>query len=225
MHKTPLPLVVLISGSGSNLQAIMDAVEAGQIRGEIRAVISNRKQAYGLERARRAGIPTAVIDHRDFPDRESFDAELMREIDRHQPGLVVLAGFMRILTDGFVSHYLGRMMNIHPSLLPKYQGLNTHQRALEAGDREHGASVHFVTPELDGGPVIIQGVIPIEADDSAGTLQQRIHTVEHVIYPQAVAWFAEGRLRLEQDTEKLHFDDQTCAAPAMYYEGRLTPPC
>lgn len=193
---SPLPLVVLISGSGSNLQAIMDACASGAINAEVRAVISNRPDAYGLERARAAGIATHVVDHRGFETRRSFESELERLIDNHNPGLVVLAGFMRILTPEFVNRYLGRLINIHPSLLPNFQGLNTHQRAIDAGAKEHGVSVHFVTPELDGGPVIIRAVVPVQKGEDAQTLAQQVLTQEHIIYPQAINWFAQGRLRL-----------------------------
>lgn len=192
----PLPLVVLISGSGSNLQAIMDACAKGEINAEVRAVISNRPDAYGLERARAAGITTHLLDHRNFEGRRSFETELERLIDSYNPGLVVLAGFMRILTPEFVNRYLGRLINIHPSLLPNFQGLNTHQRAIDAGAREHGVSVHFVTPELDGGPVILRAVVPVQQGDDAESLAQRVLTQEHLIYPQAIGWFAAGRLRL-----------------------------
>jgi len=195
----PLPMVVLISGSGSNLQAIIDEIEAG-LPAEIRAVISNEPDAYGLTRAREAGIPAQVINHRDYASRKAFDQALMKCIDHYQPALIVLAGFMRILTTEFVEHYAGRMLNIHPSLLPRYQGLNTHQRVLDAGDAIHGVSVHFVTPELDGGPVILQAEIPVHAKDDADALAQRIHTQEHIIYPRVIRWFAEGRLRLEGNT-------------------------
>lgn len=190
-------VVVLISGSGSNLQALIDSLgEDNPV--QIRAVVSNRAEALGLQRAEAAGIATHVVQHRDFADRESFDAALMEIIDAYQPQLVVLAGFMRILTPGFVRHYQGRLLNIHPSLLPKYKGLNTHHRALEAGDLEHGCSVHFVTEELDGGPVAIQAVLTIEAAESIGTLTDRVHSAEHIIYPLAVRWFADGRLHLAE---------------------------
>lgn len=190
-------VVVLISGSGSNLQALINSLgEDNPV--QIRAVVSNRAEALGLQRAQAAGIATHVAQHRDFADRESFDAALMEIIDAYQPQLVVLAGFMRILTPGFVRHYQGRLLNIHPSLLPKYKGLNTHQRALEAGDVEHGCSVHFVTEELDGGPVAIQAVLTIEAAESIGTLTDRVHSAEHIIYPLAVRWFADGRLHLAE---------------------------
>jgi phosphoribosylglycinamide formyltransferase-1 len=190
-------VVVLISGSGSNLQALIDSIAHDGNPARIRAVISNRADAYGLERAKQAGIATAVLDHKQFDGREAFDAALIEAIDAYNPQLVVLAGFMRILTPGFVRHYAGRLLNIHPSLLPKYKGLHTHQRALEAGDSEHGCSVHFVTEELDGGPLVVQAVIPVQSNDSPESLAQRVHAQEHLIYPLAVTWFAEGRLRLE----------------------------
>jgi len=162
----------------------------------IAAVISNRSDAYGLQRARDAGIDTRSLDHKAFDGREAFDSALIELIDAFKPQLVVLAGFMRILSADFVRHYEGRLLNIHPSLLPKYKGMHTHQRALDAGDSEHGCSVHFVTEELDGGPLVVQAVVPVESDDSAQTLAQRVHTQEHRIYPLAVRWFAEGRLIL-----------------------------
>jgi phosphoribosylglycinamide formyltransferase-1 len=192
----PCNVVVLISGSGSNLQALIDSVARGENPARIAAVISNRADAYGLQRAKQAGIATELLDHKQFDGREAFDAALIQAIDAHQPDLVVLAGFMRILTPGFVQHYAGRLLNIHPSLLPKYKGLHTHQRALEAGDGEHGCSVHFVTEELDGGPLVVQAVLPVMADDTAESLANRVHQQEHKIYPLAVRWFAEGRLRL-----------------------------
>ncbi|UCE89259.1 MAG: phosphoribosylglycinamide formyltransferase [Pseudomonadota bacterium] len=196
----PLSVVVLISGNGSNLQAIIDAIATGSVPARVVAVISNRAEAYGLTRAANAGIPQHVLNHRNYADRDAYDAEMMALIDRYAPGLVVLAGFMRILSDGFVAHYAGRMMNIHPSLLPRYRGLNTHQRVLQAGDAVHGASVHFVTPELDAGPVIVQAAVPVQPGDDADALAARVHTREHLIYPLAIRWFAEGRVRLEDDT-------------------------
>jgi phosphoribosylglycinamide formyltransferase-1 len=195
-------VVVLISGSGSNLQALIDSSRAGADSSKsspvrIRAVISNRADAYGLERAKAAGIDTCVLDHKAFAGREAFDAALVEAIDACEPQLVVLAGFMRILSSDFVRHYAGRLLNIHPSLLPKYKGLHTHQRALEAGDGEHGCSVHFVTEELDGGPLVVQAVIAVRSGDTLDSLAQRVHEQEHLIYPLAVRWFAEGRLRLD----------------------------
>ncbi|MBH3340505.1 phosphoribosylglycinamide formyltransferase [Pseudomonas mendocina] len=192
----PCNVVVLISGSGSNLQALIDSLGYDGNPARIAAVISNRADAYGLQRAQRAGIATELLDHKQFDGREAFDAALILAIDAHQPDLVVLAGFMRILTPGFVQHYAGRLLNIHPSLLPRHKGLHTHQRALEAGDSEHGCSVHFVTEELDGGPLVVQAVLPVTADDTVESLASRVHQQEHQIYPLAVRWFAEGRLRL-----------------------------
>ena len=189
-------VVVLLSGTGSNLQALIDSNDIKDSPAKIRAVISNRADAYGLQRAKDAGIDTCVLDHKAFEGREAFDAALIEVIDTFKPQLVVLAGFMRILSADFVRHYQGRLLNIHPSLLPKYKGLHTHQRALDAGDGEHGCSVHFVTEELDGGPLVVQAVVPVESGDSAQTLAQRVHTQEHRIYPLAVRWFAEGRLIL-----------------------------
>lgn len=198
-----LRVVVLISGSGSNLQALIDGVNSGDLPIEIAAVISNRPEVMGLVRASKAGIPTLVLDHRNYATREAFDAELMRTVDAYTPGLVVLAGFMRILTPAFTEHYLGRMLNIHPSLLPKFQGLHTHQRAIDAGESHHGVSVHFVTAELDGGPVVIQARVPVLASDDAGLLAKRVQRQEHVIYPLAVKWFAEGKLRMANGKAEL----------------------
>ncbi|MGE7993359.1 phosphoribosylglycinamide formyltransferase [Pseudomonas sp. NPDC089554] len=203
-------VVVLLSGSGSNLQALIDSLGAQQGPARIRAVVSNRADAYGLERAKAAGIDTAVLEHGGFEGREAFDAALVALVDSFQPDLVVLAGFMRILSGAFVRHYHGRLLNIHPSLLPKYKGLHTHQRALDAGDAEHGCSVHFVTEELDGGPLVVQAVVPVAAKDTAQTLAQRVHQQEHLIYPLAVRWFAEGRLRLGEQGALL--DGQPLAA-------------
>lgn len=189
-------IVVLISGSGSNLQSIINACADGQIPARISAVISNREDAFGLQRAEKAGIPALVLKHQEFNSREKFDGELAALIDRYRPDLVVLAGFMRILSAPFVERYLGRMINIHPSLLPRYPGLNTHQRVLDAGDSQHGASVHYVIPELDAGPVIIQGVITLAPEDNAEQLAGKVLTqVEHRIYPQAIAWIAEQRIK------------------------------
>jgi phosphoribosylglycinamide formyltransferase 1 len=206
-----LPLVVLISGGGSNLQAIIDRAADGSLPVEIRAVISNKADAFGLERARRADLPARVIDHRDYPDRESYDAALMQAIDDFAPGLVALAGFMRILTPALVRHYRGRMFNIHPSLLPRHPGLHTHRRALEAGDREHGASVHFVTEQLDGGPLIVQARVSVQQADDEGTLAARVLAREHLIYPTAIRWFAEGRLAMQG--ERVLFEGQPLAGP------------
>ena len=192
-----LPLVVLISGSGSNLQAIIDQAAAG-LPAEIRAVVSNRPGVRGLERAQAAGIETRVLDHKAFPDRESYDLALAGLLDEFQPQLVILAGFMRILSPLFIQRFRGRMLNIHPSLLPKYRGLHTHQRALAAGDKEHGASVHYVTEELDGGPLILQARVAIEPEDDAERLAARVLAKEHIIFPMVIRWVAEGCLTLEE---------------------------
>lgn len=211
MTHDPINIVVLISGSGSNLQAIMDRCLNGDTPARIGAVISNKADAYGLERARRAGVPVQVIDHREYDGREDFDQALINAIDAHGVDLVVLAGFMRILTERFTSHYHGRLLNIHPSLLPKYKGLHTHRRALEAGDSEHGASVHFVTADLDGGPVILQGRIAIEDGDTETTLAERLLGREHQIYPTVVDWFARGRLYM--DGRQAWLDDEPLLTP------------
>jgi phosphoribosylglycinamide formyltransferase-1 len=189
--------VVLISGRGSNLQSIVDQVRAGELPVEIRAVISNKVDAPGLRRARAAHIPCEVLEAGQYASRESYDRALMQLIDSFSPRLVVLAGFMRILSTAFIQHYRNAIMNIHPSLLPAFRGLNTHARALESGVREHGASVHFVTEELDGGPVIVQARVPVQADDSEQTLAARVLEQEHRIYPLAIRWFAEGRLTID----------------------------
>lgn len=219
MTAAPLPVVVLVSGSGSNLQALIDGQRSGQLPIAIHAVISNRSDAYGLERAREAGIAAETLDHREFSDRESYDAALQQRIDAHAPGLVVLAGFMRILTDGLVEHFHGHMLNIHPSLLPAFRGLHTHRRALEAGHEQHGCSVHFVTPALDAGPLITQGVVSVLADDTEERLAARVQEQEHRVYPLAVRWFAEGRLRLDGDTAVL--DGRPLKAPVRI--GPRTP--
>ena len=196
-------IVVLISGSGSNLQAIIDACSSGFIPGRINAVISNKASAYGLVRAGEAGISTQVLSHKNYQQRDKYDLALIDAIDQHQPDLVVLAGFMRILTPAFVQHFAGRLLNIHPSLLPKYQGLNTHQRAIDAGDSEHGCSVHFVTEQLDGGPVILQAKVPVFADDDSQTLAERVHEQEHRIYPLVVRWYCQNRLQQQADQAML----------------------
>jgi phosphoribosylglycinamide formyltransferase-1 len=190
-------IVVLISGNGRNLQAIIDGCASGAINGDIVGVIANKPDAYGLSRARNADIPSWVIPHQDYADRQAFDSALQARIDELEADLIVLAGFMRILTDDFVRHFLGRMINIHPSLLPKYPGLNTHQRAIDAGDSEHGATVHFVTPELDDGPAVLQGKLQINADDTAQTLATRVmQEIELTLYPEAVALYCDGKIKL-----------------------------
>jgi len=195
MHNNDRSIVVLISGNGSNLQAIMDNSANGNYR--ISGVISNKADAYGLLRAQQSNIATQVIDHKQYASRDLFDNALAKAIDAYNPGLVVLAGFMRILGADFVKHYQGRILNIHPSLLPAYPGTNTHQRVLDTGEKQHGVSVHFVTEELDGGPVIAQESIAIEPTDDADSLAEKIHQKEHILYPTVVSWFADGRLRLD----------------------------
>lgn len=190
-------IVILISGRGSNMEALLDAVADGTLKVRIAAVIANRPEAQGLQIAADKGVPTRVVDHREFAGREAFDAALMEAIDAFSPDLVVLAGFMRILTDGFVSHYAGRLINIHPSLLPAFTGLHTHRRALEEGVRVHGCTVHFVTPQLDHGPIIVQAAVPVLDDDDEDTLAARVLEQEHQIYPLAVSWFVDGCLRLD----------------------------
>src|SRR6201997_2087577 len=190
-------LVILISGRGSNMEAIVRACSDEAWAAQVAAVIANRPDAAGLAFAASHGIATAVVDHRQFPDRDSFDAALAEQIDAFAPDLVVLAGFMRVLTSRFVDHYAGRMLNVHPSLLPSFPGLKTHQQALDAGVRFHGASVHFVTSKLDHGPIVLQSAVPVEAGDTAETLAARVRATEHVIYPRAVRWFVQGRLALD----------------------------
>lgn len=180
-------LVILISGRGSNMQSIIAAINAGAINAEVAAVISNRPDAVGLALAAKAGIATELVNHRDFDSREAFDRQLAQRIDYHAPDFVILAGFMRILTAEFVTHYQGKLINIHPSLLPKFKGLNTHQRAIDAQETEHGASVHFVTAELDDGPVILQAKVPVLKEDSAETLAARVLAQEHKLYPDAIS--------------------------------------
>lgn len=195
MNDPRFPIVVLISGNGSNLQAIINAIEEG-LGIEIRAVISNRAEAYGLQRAKRANIPTHVIPHKDFSSQADFETALRKTIDRYQPKLIVLAGFMRKLSGDFVDHYQGQIINIHPSLLPKYPGLKTHERVLAEGDREHGVSIHYATENVDGGPLICQARLVVTPADTPETLSERIHAIEHSIYPHVLSWFAAGRLTL-----------------------------
>jgi len=191
-------LVILISGSGSNLQSIIDSIKSGKLNAKISVVISNVANVKGLQRAIDNDIPALTLPHGDFPDRESFDTKLQSLIDSFKPDLVVLAGFMRILSQDIAKHFRGRMLNIHPSLLPKYPGLHTHQRALDAKDNEHGTSIHFVTEELDGGPLIYQKSFPIEENDNTDSLFEKVQKLEHQMYPEVIAWFATGRLKLEE---------------------------
>lgn len=202
-------LVILISGSGSNLQAFIDAAQSGLLDASIACVISNKAGAFGLERAQKAGIATQVLSHQDFSSREAYDQALLAEVQKHEPDLVILAGFMRILTSTFVAPLYGKLMNIHPSLLPKYPGLHTHQYALDAGDTEAGVTVHFVSTELDSGPMIIQARVPVMVDDTASTLASRVLEQEHKIYPLAAQWFCE---------ERLH-----CDAHHVWLDGQLLP--
>ncbi|TXH06166.1 MAG: phosphoribosylglycinamide formyltransferase [Nevskiaceae bacterium] len=205
-------IVVLISGQGRNLQALIEAQQAERIAGRIAAVVSNRADAPGLERAREAGILTEVVPHADYAQRDVFDAALAAVIGRHHPDIVVMAGFMRVVGDEFIRRFRGRMLNIHPSLLPKYPGLKTHQRVLEAGDAEHGATVHFVTEQLDGGPAVIQGRFSVNPQDTAETLAERVmRDIELKIYPQAVAWMARGELKL--DSEQVWFRGKRLVRP------------
>ncbi|EOB4246716.1 MULTISPECIES: phosphoribosylglycinamide formyltransferase [Vibrio] len=189
-------IVVLVSGNGSNLQAIIDACETSIHNGKVTAVFSNKATAYALERAKKAGAAAHFVDPKAYETRDAFDADLMKWMDEYAPDLVVLAGYMRILSSDFVRHYFGRMINIHPSLLPKYPGLNTYQRAIHAGDEEHGTSVHFVTEQLDGGPVILQAKVPIFDNDTVESLTARVQSQEYRIYPLVVQWFVEGRLTM-----------------------------
>lgn len=193
-------IVVLISGNGSNLQAIIDACKLKKINATVAAVFSNKTDAFGLERARAAEIPAHALTASQFADRAAFDRELMLEIDAYAPDLVVLAGYMRILSPEFVGHYAGRLINIHPSLLPKYPGLNTHSQVLENGDEVHGTSVHFVTEELDGGPVILQAKVPVFEGDDEEDITARVQNQEHSIYPLVVSWFVEGRLQMRENS-------------------------
>ena len=209
-------IVILISGRGSNMEALIAARDAGQLPVNIVAVISNRPDAQGLVTAKAAGITTRVVDHKTFAGREVFDTALAGCIDAFTPDLVVLAGFMRILSEGFVRHYTGRLMNIHPSLLPSFPGLHTHQRAIEEGVRLHGCTVHFVTPTLDHGPVIIQAAVPVLDTDDEDSLSARVLRQEHQIYAQAVRWFAEDQLRLE--------NGRVFLAPALDASGVLISP-
>ncbi len=185
---------LLISGSGTNLQAFIDAVRHGSLHLELSVVLSNKADAFGIVRARNAGIPTTCIEHGRYADRATFDRAVAAKLDEWQPDLLVLAGFMRILSAGFVDHYAGRILNIHPALLPAYPGLDTHQRVLDAGDKWHGSTVHFVTEELDGGPPILQGRLPVVSGESSAQLAARVQTIEHQIYPEAAEWVGEGRV-------------------------------
>lgn len=193
----PLRLAVLISGNGSNLQSIIDAIESGQLNAEIKAVISNNREAYGLLRATQHGLHTWVLDHREYPNRDNFDKVLQHYLETIDPDYIVLAGFMRILGPDIVDAFENRILNIHPSLLPAYKGLNTHQRALDNRERKHGVSIHLVTAKLDDGPVILQASYPIEAGDRAEDLQRKGHRLEHQMYPQVLRWLSNRNLVIE----------------------------
>lgn len=208
-------IIVLVSGNGSNLQAIINACQNNLINGKIVAVISNKPDVYSLMRAKQANIPSHVINHKEFATREAFDHQLQLQIELYQPDLIVLAGYMRILTPHFVQHYSGKMLNIHPSLLPKYPGLNTHRRAMEAGDKEHGTTVHFVTDELDGGPIILQAKVPIFDNDEEQDIVERVLAQEHQIYPLVIKWFCDDRLTMINGRAYL---DQTMIPKSGYAE-------
>jgi len=199
----PCEIAILISGGGSNLQSIIDHVELGNINANIACVISNKPDAYGLVRAQKANIPTHIIEHKNFSSREAFDMELVNTLAVYNIKLIVLAGFMRVLSPTFINEYPSCILNIHPSILPKHPGLHTHSRALESGDSEHGCSVHFVTPALDGGPLIIQAKVPVKSSDTEDILAARVLEKEHVIYPLAVKWFCNGRLELKEEQVRL----------------------
>ena len=209
----PLTLVVLISGRGSNLKAILDAIDQGSLAATVSAVISSKADAPGLEYARQHHIDTLALDGNDYPERSKFDIALQGLIDQFNPELVVLAGFMRILSPGFVQHFQGHLINIHPSLLPEFCGLNTHQRVIDAGRTEHGASVHFVTEELDGGPLIAQVRIPVEAGETADQLESRVLEQEHQLYPTVINWIAGNRL--QWNNGQILFDGEPLEEPLM----------
>lgn len=209
--RPPLSLAILISGRGSNMAAIADACRAGRLHARIAGVIADRDEAAGLALARERGLVCSSVPARNWPERAGFEAALISAIDATGADVVVLAGFMRVLSAAFVQHYMGRLLNIHPSLLPAYKGLHTHRRVLAAGEREHGVSVHFVTPELDGGPVIMQARVPVQADDTEASLSARVQRLEHRIYPAVIALLADGRLRL--DNGQVLLDARALATP------------
>ncbi|MDH0031243.1 MULTISPECIES: phosphoribosylglycinamide formyltransferase [unclassified Acinetobacter] len=207
-------IAVLVSGNGSNLQALIDAQHGKQLSGQIVGVLSNKADAYALRRAEDANIATAVISHKDFPNRETFDVAMHQQLLAWQVDLVILAGFMRILTPDFVSKWQGKMLNIHPSLLPFYKGMNTHQRVLNTGDRLHGCTVHFVTAELDAGQSIAQSVIQVSLQDTAESLAQRVHQLEHFIYPQVLQWLCNGQLTWENS--QAYFNQKPLEKPIQF---------
>ena len=218
MRENQARLAILISGRGSNMQAFIAACASGELDAQISVVISNNPDAAGLQRAAQAGIATCSIDHRAYPSREAFDQALVEQLETRAVDLVILAGFMRILTPVFIKPFAGRLLNIHPSLLPKYPGLHTHQRALDAGDTEAGVTVHFVTPELDGGPPIVQARVPIVAGDTAQTLAARVIVEEHVIYPLAAQWYLQGRLKLTD--QGAYLDDNPIPATGIQHTSQ-----
>lgn len=220
MEKKKISLAVLISGGGSNLQAIIDAIKNNKLDAQIKAVISNNVSASGLDRAARENITTHVIEHKSYPSREAFDQAMSQVIDAAKVDLVVLAGFMRILSKPFIEHYQHRLINIHPSLLPKYKGLNTHQQVIDNNDKFHGASVHFVNQELDSGPTVIQAEMPVLATDNAETLATRILIEEHQIYPMVIQMIAEGRLSF--DKNQLNLDNEPLTRPLCWKDNQLT---
>ena len=213
MSNSKCKTAVLISGSGSNLQSFIDKAAAGEVNLELCVVFSNVPDAYGLERAGKAGIPTECLQHGDYADRETFDKAVAEVLDSYAPDLIVLAGFMRILSPWFVNHYEGRILNIHPALLPAYPGLDTHQRVLDAGDKFHGSTVHFVTEVLDGGPLILQGRLEVQKGESADELCARVQALEHQIYPQAADWYGHGRIEFRDGQTWL--DGKPLAAPVV----------
>ena len=213
MTATRCKTAILISGSGTNLQAFIDQVADGRLDIDIVLVFSNKPDAFGLTRAKSAGITTACIEHGDFESRELFDRAVAAELDKHAPDLIVLAGFMRILSPWFVRHYEGKVLNVHPALLPLYPGLNTHQRVLDAGDSHHGSTVHFVTEELDGGPRIVAGRLAVNPGESATDLQHRVQALEHQVYPQAAQWFGEGRVEFRDG--QAYFDGNLLGDPVV----------
>lgn len=218
--ETKKNIAVLISGSGSNLQSFIDSAQNGELNANIALVISNRPGVQGLERAQNAGIKSLVVDHKLYSEREDFEQALIDALDAHKLDAVVLAGFMRILTPKFVCHYKGRLFNIHPSLLPKYPGLHTHRRAIEANDSHGGATVHFVTEELDGGPAVLQAAVEILENETEQTLAKRVLTHEHIIYPLAVQWFLENKLELRDD--KAYLNNQALDDTGYLYQDGAT---
>ena len=210
-----LGLAVLISGSGSNLQAIIDAIEAGELDASINSVISNNPDAYGLQRAQKHGLPVAVLDHHDYASRELYDAALRQYLESVAPDYVVLAGFMRILSPAFINAFEYRILNIHPSLLPAYKGLNTHQRALDNGESRHGVSIHLVTAELDDGPILLQAAYPIDAGDCVEDLQARGHRLEHRMYPQLLQWISEDKLNIDNEG-RIQYDQVSLEQPILF---------